>query len=133
MPVGVLGNQGACVIAKSYEMRAAGVKTGMPIWDAVKLCPEGVYIKRDFRWYEVLSRRMLDVVKELSPRVEYYSIDEFFFQPHRTRDLQAQAEEARDRINADVGVPVTIAFGRTRTHWPSSSLTPPSHSAPGQC
>ena len=31
-PVGVLGNQGACVIAKSYEMKAAGVKTGEPIW-----------------------------------------------------------------------------------------------------
>src|SRR2546423_1659634 len=51
-PVGVLGNQGACVIAKSYEMKAAGVKTGMPIWEAVKLCPQGVYVKRDFRWYE---------------------------------------------------------------------------------
>ena len=31
IPVGVLGNQGACVIAKSYEMKAAGVKTGAPI------------------------------------------------------------------------------------------------------
>src|SRR6185503_9529852 len=55
-PVGVLGNQGACVIAKSYEMKAAGVKTGEPIWDAVEKCPEGIYVKRDFRWYEVLSR-----------------------------------------------------------------------------
>ena len=78
-PVGVLGNQGACVIAKSYEMKAAGVKTGMPVWDAKKLCPDGLYLKRDFRWYEVLSRMMLDVVREMSPRVEYYSIDEFFF------------------------------------------------------
>ncbi|QDV39489.1 Y-family DNA polymerase [Tautonia plasticadhaerens] len=42
LPVGVLGNQGACVIAKSYEMKAAGVGTGMPIWDAMALCPEGV-------------------------------------------------------------------------------------------
>src|SRR5262249_4075628 len=32
-PVGVLGNQGACVIAKSYEMKADGVKTGEPIWE----------------------------------------------------------------------------------------------------
>jgi DNA polymerase V len=31
MPVGVLGNQGACVIARSYEMKARGVQTGMPI------------------------------------------------------------------------------------------------------
>ena len=34
MPVGVLGNHGACIIAKSYEMKAAGVTTGMPIWEA---------------------------------------------------------------------------------------------------
>jgi DNA polymerase V len=33
-PVGVLGNNGACVIAKSYEMKASGVKTGTAIWDA---------------------------------------------------------------------------------------------------
>jgi nucleotidyltransferase/DNA polymerase involved in DNA repair len=79
-PVGVLGNQGACVIAKSYEMKAVGVKTGEPIWEALVKCPEGIYVKRDFRWYEVLSRLMLDVARELSPRVEYYSIDEFFFQ-----------------------------------------------------
>jgi nucleotidyltransferase/DNA polymerase involved in DNA repair len=45
-PVGVLGNQGACVIAKSYEMKAARVKTGAPIWDAVKLCPEGSHVRR---------------------------------------------------------------------------------------
>src|SRR5271155_3580214 len=77
-PVGVLGNQGACVIAKSYEMKKSGVATGEPIWDAVKKCPEGIYIKRDFRWYEVISREMLTVVRERSPCVEYYSIDEFF-------------------------------------------------------
>src|SRR5580765_3989037 len=79
-PVGVLGNQGACVIAKSYEMKAAGVKTGMPIWDALPLCPNGIFIKRDFRWYEVLSHCILDLVRDVSPRVEYYSIDEMFFE-----------------------------------------------------
>src|SRR5215210_5295790 len=70
-PVGVLGNQGACVIAKSYEMKRAGVATGIPIWEALKLCPDGIYVKRDFRWYDMLSRMMLDVVRDLSPRVEY--------------------------------------------------------------
>src|SRR5690242_404225 len=93
-PVGVLGNQGACVIAKSYEMRSAGVTTGMPIWDAIRLCPQGVYVKRDFRWYEVLSRQMLAVVRTFSPRVEYYSVDEFFFEaiPPCGRTLQELAE-----------------------------------------
>lgn len=40
-PVGVLGNNGACVIAKSYEMKRQGVKTGTPVWDAKVLCPDG--------------------------------------------------------------------------------------------
>jgi DNA polymerase V len=115
--VGVLGNQGACVIAKSYEMKAAGVKTGTAIWDALELCPDGVYLKRDFRWYEVLSRRMLDAVRDFSPRVEYYSIDEFFFEviPLPGKSHQETAEALRDHILETVGVPVTVGVGRTKT------------------
>src|SRR5580692_11831624 len=90
-PVGVLGNQGACVIAKSYEMKAAGVGTGIPIWEALVKCPTGIYIKRDFRWYEVLSRLMLDIVRDLSPKVEYYSIDEFFFEAYLPPGMDYQA------------------------------------------
>ena len=116
-PVGVLGNQGAFVIAKSYEMKAAGVKTGEPIWEAFVKCPEGVYVKRDFRWYEVLSRKMLDVVQEFSPRVEYYSIDEFFFEAHPLgeRSLQQTAEYIRDRLWEAVRLPVTVGIARTKT------------------
>ena len=33
-PAGVLGNQGACVIAKSYEMKKRGIRTGDPVWEA---------------------------------------------------------------------------------------------------
>jgi DNA polymerase V len=117
MPVGVLGNQGACVIAKSYEMKAQGVKTGMPIWDAQKLCPDGLYVKRDFRWYEVLSRMMLETVRDLSPRVEYYSIDEFFFDASAAPagDFLAFAAMVRDEIMGRVHVPATVGIARTRT------------------
>jgi DNA polymerase V len=117
-PVGVLGNNGACVIAKSYEMKAKGVKTGTPVWDAKKLCPEGVYVKRDFSWYEVLSRKMLDIVGSFSPRVEYYSIDEFFFEAHplsHTSDLARSATAIRDHVREAAGLPVTIGVARTRT------------------
>ncbi len=109
IPVGVLGNQGACVIAKSYEMKAAGVKTGEPIWDAVKKCPLGIYIKRDFQWYEVLSRLMLETVRRETPVVEYYSVDEFFFDasPQAAKQLQA------DILN--LGLPVSIGVAPSRT------------------
>jgi nucleotidyltransferase/DNA polymerase involved in DNA repair len=117
MAVGVLGNQGACVIAKSYEMRSVGVKTGEPIWEALVKCPLGVYVKRDFRWYEVLSRLMLDLVRDCSPRVEYHSIDEFFFEaaPGRGRTYGDYARQVRDRVWEVVHVPVTVGIGRSRT------------------
>jgi nucleotidyltransferase/DNA polymerase involved in DNA repair len=116
-PVGVLGNQGACVIAKSYEMRAAGVTTGEPIWEALPKCPDGIYVKRDFRWYEVVSRKMLEVVREFSTRVEFYSIDEFFFrsEPAAGQSHQELAAAMRDRIWQKIGVPVTVGIARTRT------------------
>ncbi|HEY2909671.1 MAG TPA: nucleotidyltransferase [Gemmataceae bacterium] len=117
VPLGVLGNQGACVIARSYSMKRAGVKVGEPIWEAKQKCPEGVYVKRDFRWYESLSRKMLDQLGAFSPRVEYYSIDEFFWQGEasRNRDYQRTAEGIRDHMHRVVGVPMTVAFARTRT------------------
>lgn len=116
-PVGVLGNQGACVIAKSYEMKSFGVGTGMPIWEAFAKCPGGIYLKRDFRWYELLSRKMLALLRDLSPVVEFYSIDEMFFlaEPPRGKTHQELAEAIRDRIWETVGVPVTVGIARTRT------------------
>jgi nucleotidyltransferase/DNA polymerase involved in DNA repair len=113
LPVGVLGNHGACVIAKSYEMKAAGVKTGMPIWDALKICPEAVYVKRDFEWYEVLSRRLLSLVRQTSPHVEYYSIDEMFFLSEISQVAELRVLQAR--ILDHVGVPVSIGVATTKT------------------
>lgn len=115
LPVGVLGNQGACVIAKSYEAKAQGVKTGDPVWDAVKLVPEMVFVKRDFRWYEVLSRRMLAVVRSVSPIVEFYSIDEFFFDATYFPDVLREARTLQQTILDQVGVPVTIGISLSRS------------------
>jgi nucleotidyltransferase/DNA polymerase involved in DNA repair len=111
--VGVLSNQGACVIAKSYELKALGVTTGMPIWDALPLCPEAIFIKRDFEWYEVLSRRILDVTNRFSPYVEYYSIDEMFFDAGGMdfHDAKALQQAILDRT----GVPVSVGLSLSKT------------------
>ncbi len=113
LPVGVLGNQGACVIAKSYEAKAAGITTGMPIWEAVPRCPLMIFVKRDFAWYEVLSRKMLAIVQELSPCVEFYSIDEQFFQ--LGRGTINDARQLQQKILSCVGVPVSIGIAPTKT------------------
>lgn len=113
----MLGNEGACVIARNYPMKRFGIKVGEPVWEAKRKCPDGVYLKRDFRWYETLSRQMLAEVKgHFSPRVEYYSIDEFFWHGERTHGTwQRTASAVRGHIQERVGVPMTVAYARTRT------------------
>lgn len=117
VPLGVLGNQGACVIARSYSMKKCGVKVGEPVWEAKAKCPDGVFVKRDFRWYESLSRRILAELGVFSPQVEYFSIDEFFWRhtPYRNEHPADAAVAIRDHILRTTGVPMTVAFGRTRT------------------
>jgi len=115
-PVGVLGNQGACVIAISYEMKAAGVEVAMPIWKAKKICPEGIFIKRDFRWYGLLSHAMQSMLSKYSDKVEYYSIDESFM----TFDIDFDearklAPQMQKEIYTATGLPISIGFARTRT------------------
>lgn len=114
-PVGVISNQGYFVIAKSGEMKQCGITTGEPLPDAIKKCPNGIYVKRDFQWYEVVSKRMLEAVKLLSPQVEYYSIDELFFTVPKGDDPQRFAEKLRAHVMAEVGVPVTVGISRSRT------------------
>jgi len=113
LPIGVLGNHGACIIAKSYEMKAAGVTTGMPIWEAVPICPDGVYVKRDFTWYETLSRIMLREVKAVSPLVEYYSVDEMFFRVDEAS--LSGARRLQQRLLNAVGVPTSVGMAATKT------------------
>ena len=120
VPCGVLGNQGACVIAKSYELKSYGVKTGHPIWEAKKLCPHAVFVKRDFHWYEVISRRLLDLLKTVSPQVEYYSIDEMFFDASELEryfqlPLKGAVRALQTLVQEQVGVPVSIGIAPSRT------------------
>jgi nucleotidyltransferase/DNA polymerase involved in DNA repair len=101
-------------------MKATGVKTGMPIWDAVKLCPNGIYVKRDFRWYEAISRRILDATKLVSPHVEYYSIDEMFFDGMHLEQVMGQplltaARTLQQQILQQIGVPVSMGISLTKT------------------
>jgi DNA polymerase V len=117
LPVGILGNQGACVIARNYPMKKYGVKVGEPIWEAKQKCPQGIYVKRDFRWYETLSRKLHCAIGTFSRRVEYYSVDEFFWEgePVRGHSYRSTAEIVRDHVKRTSGLPMTVAFARTRT------------------
>ncbi len=62
----------------SYEARKYGVHSAMPIAQAVKLCPHGIFIPGNHKKYAAVSRQIRSVFYEFSPVVETVSIDEAF-------------------------------------------------------
>lgn len=76
--VGGEADQRACVHTASYEARALGVKTGMPIQAARKLCPDAVCIKGDFRKYKAATEVMRNILYTVTPYVEVSSLDDMY-------------------------------------------------------
>lgn len=79
-----------------------------------------IYVKRDFRWYEVISRMLLDVLHEVSPAVEYYSIDEMFFRAEQLsqvfrRPLLESMQALQQRVLHEICVPVSIGVSQSKT------------------
>lgn len=79
-PVGITnGKQGTCLITCSYEARLYGVKTGMRLKDALKLCPALIQIPSHPERYADASRRIMSALSEqVSPIIEVFSVDEAF-------------------------------------------------------
>lgn len=116
IPVAVLGNQGACVIARSYEMKKFGVKVGMPVWEAKNVCPDAVYVKRDFEWYGEVSYKMREIFLSYSDVVEFYSIDESFIDfGDYSGDLCKLARKIQSEIYHELDMPVSVGISLSRT------------------
>ncbi len=73
------GGKGRGVVAtSSYEARKFGLKSGMPISRAYKLCPDAVYLKPDLVYYNNLSSEIMDLFRKFSPKLEQASVDEAY-------------------------------------------------------
>jgi DNA polymerase IV len=78
-PVGVIGSSGRTVVTTcSYEARRFGVKTGMNVWQAKSCCPELLLVIGDNRKYTDTSKRIIAMLRDYTPLVEVFSIDEAF-------------------------------------------------------
>jgi DNA polymerase-4 len=66
------------VIAKSYEAKAYGIKTGTPLRDALAMCPKLLVVSSDHLFYQLLSTRLKAFLQTKIPVLEQYSIDEFW-------------------------------------------------------
>ena len=109
---------GGVVLAASYEAKAFGVKTAMGGRTARRLCPGLVVVPARFKAYTEASRAMFDVFDDTSPVVEGLSIDEAFIDVRGMRRIAGSPEEIarrlRERVRAEVGIPVTVGVARTK-------------------
>src|SRR5699024_6719334 len=78
-PLAIAGNpeeRKGIVVTSSYEARAKGVKTTMPLWQAQKLCPELTVMRPDFDRYRTASSEIFKTLAAITPLVQPVSIDE---------------------------------------------------------
>ncbi len=119
-PICVLSSQDACVVAKTYDAKAAGITTGMTVWDAKKCLPHAIFLSADFRYYGQISDKLFSILRRFSPVVEEYSIDEAFMDMKGLRSLHRKpyrqmADEMRATVQQEIGITVSIGISVTRT------------------
>jgi DNA polymerase-4 len=72
------GRQGTCIITCSYEARAYGIKTGMRLREARRLCPELIQCPAHPERYAATSAAIMAVLQDITPDIEVFSVDEAF-------------------------------------------------------
>ena len=77
-PVCVISNKEGCVISRSREAKKMGIRMGEPLFMAKKEHPAGIYIVADHNYYGYVSSQVMRVLKDFSPYVQIYSVDEAF-------------------------------------------------------
>src|SRR3984957_12102069 len=119
VPLVVLSNNDGCVIARSNEAKSLGIAMGEP-WHVVReridardhLCMRS----SNYSLYGDLSARVMRVLADFTPDLEFYSIDEAFLGldgfEHR---LEAHARELRARVMQWTGIPVSVGIAATKT------------------
>lgn len=108
--VGGLGGRGV-VTSASYEARAFGVHSAMPIMRAKRLCPHAVYLSNDFESYSYYSKRIREVFESFTPLVEPLSLDEAFLDISGSVRLFGAPERIALRVKeavAGIGLACTV-------------------------
>ena len=106
------------ILAKSIPAKKYGIQTGEPLFQALEKCPELVVIPPDYDLYVQASRHFVDMLRQFSPAVEQYSIDEAWVDMTGTRRLwgtpRLAAELMRRRINEELGFTVNIGISSNK-------------------
>ncbi len=117
--VGGLKGQRGVVSSASYEARAFGVHSGMPLTAAGKQCPQAVFLPGQFKLYSKYSRKVYALLRRLAPVVEYASIDEFFLDLTGCEklyggDVKAMADKIRRAVLDRTLLQCTVAVASNK-------------------
>ena len=106
------------VLAPSYEAKAHGVRTAMPIRRARRLCPRAIVVRPRMSAYSEASKALYQVFDDTTPLVEGLSIDEAFLDVRGLRRLAGPPPEIARRLRREVrervGLPITVGVARTK-------------------
>ena len=119
-PVVILSNNDGCVIARSSEAKKMGVSMTQP-WYQIKdqyLSKGGVVFSSNYELYADISNRVMNVLSDVCPEIDIYSIDEAFLDLRSFKkniDLVNFSYDCKRKIREWVGVPVSIGIAPTKT------------------
>ncbi|VVC75697.1 DNA polymerase IV [Aquicella siphonis] len=113
------GKQGTCVITSSYEARAFGIKTGMRLDEAKRLCPDLIQVPAHPERYVQVSRAIMEALASLTPDMEIFSIDEAFLDVTRCQSLfgtpEAMGLMARELVFKASGLLCSVGVSGDKT------------------
>ena len=90
------------VSTASYEARKYGVRSAMPISEAVRRCPDGIYIPPNIPKYQAVSEQIMDIFHRYTPDVEAISLDEAFVDVTGSQKLFGSAEQIGRAIKQNI-------------------------------
>lgn len=119
-PVCVLSNNDGCVISRSREAKKMGVRMGEPYFMCKKEHPKAIYITADHEYYSFVSHQVMSILKDFSPLVQIYSVDEAFVDltgltKLYKRNYKKLAIFLRQRVLDEADIPVSIGVSSTKT------------------
>jgi DNA polymerase V len=118
-PVVVLSNNDGCVVARSNEAKALGIKAGMPYFQLQQQYPnnEIAVFSSNYELYGELTARVVSIIRKEAPAYFRYSIDECFVYWNNFDgvDLKTWGENLHKKIKKWVGMPVSIGLAPTKT------------------
>lgn len=107
------------VSACSYEARAFGLHSAMPIRTAYKLCPHGIYLHGHGDEYTRFSKAVKNILEQYAPQIEQASIDEFYLDMTGTQKMYGSMFEFATRLQKEIwdkiGLPISIGIGSNKT------------------